>query len=71
MHRKAKSNGPQRRRPTVQRVPVTVRLPEDIVDRIDRELGGRDVPLSRNNWFLEAALEKLRRTQSGEPHGAK
>lgn len=47
-----------------------VRLPEDVVRRIDDELDGRDVPLSRNNWFLEAVIEKLRRNGSGERHGA-
>jgi len=61
-----KGNG----RKGLSRVPVTVRLPEDVVKRIDEEIGERDVPLSRNNWFLEAVIEKLRRNGSGEPHGA-
>jgi hypothetical protein len=52
------------------RVPVMLRLPEDVVRRIDEELNGRDVPLSRNNWFLEAVIEKLRRNRSGEQNGA-
>jgi hypothetical protein len=70
MNRKA-TNGSSKRRPAATRVPVTVRLPEDLVDRIDLELGDRDIPLSRNNWLLEAAIEKLRRSASGGPHGTK
>lgn len=69
MNRKA-SNGLTKRRQAPDRVPVTVRVPEDLVERIDRQLDDRDVPLSRNNWFLEAAIEKLRRSD-GEAHGKK
>jgi hypothetical protein len=58
------------KRPT-SRVPLTVRLPQNVVNRIDKELNQRDIPLSRNNWLLEAAIEKLRKSGSGEPHGAK
>ena len=65
------SNPSSKHRVSPTRVPVTVRLPEDVVERIDLELGDRDVPLSRNNWFLEAVIEKLRRSGSGGPHGAK
>ena len=53
------------------RVPITIRLPENVVNQIDLDLGQRDVPLSRNNWLLEAALEKLRKRDAGESHGAK
>jgi hypothetical protein len=45
--------------------PVTVRIPEEIVHEIDLER--RPVPVSRNNWILEAAIEKLRK---GSPGGA-
>jgi hypothetical protein len=55
---------------TSARVPLTVRLPEKIVQEIDAELDQRDIPLSRNNWLLEAALEKLRRNGAGGAHGA-
>jgi hypothetical protein len=65
------SNGSSKRRPVLTRVPVTVRLPEDLVKQIDEQLDHRDVPLSRNNWFLEAAIEKLRKSDSGDPHGTK
>lgn len=52
------------------RVPVTIRLPETVVRQIDQELDQRDVPLSRNNWLLEAALEKLRKNSAGGSHGS-
>jgi hypothetical protein len=58
------------RRKGPSRVPITVRLPEYVVKRIDKEIDGRDVPVSRNNWFLEAVIEKLRRNGSGEHDGA-
>jgi hypothetical protein len=52
------------------RVPVTIRIPEEVVQEIDLELERRPVPVSRNNWLLEAAIEKLRRTGSGGSNGA-
>lgn len=64
-------NGSSRRRTFSTRVPVTVRLPEDVVKQIDEELDRRDVPLSRNNWLLEAAIEKLRKNGAGGNHGTK
>jgi metal-responsive CopG/Arc/MetJ family transcriptional regulator len=60
----------ENRRKGPSRVPITVRLPEYVVKRIDKEIDGRDVPVSRNNWFLEAVIEKLRRNGSGEHDGA-
>jgi hypothetical protein len=68
MHQKAGNGMLKRFQPT--RVPVTVRLPENVVRQIDEELGQRDIPLSRNNWLLEAALEKLRKNNCGGDHGA-
>ena len=65
------SNGSLKRRPVSTRVPVTVRLPEDVIDRINQQLDHRDIPLSRNNWFLEAAIEKLRRSDTEGSHGKK
>jgi len=50
-------------------VPITVRLPADIVKRIDRDLEHRVVPVSRNNWLLEAAIEKLKGNGSGVSRG--
>jgi hypothetical protein len=53
------------------RVPVTLRLPEDLIKKIDEDLDDRDIPVSRNNWLLEAAIEKLRKSGSGRSYGAK
>lgn len=60
-----------RRKQAAPRVLVTIRIPEEVVQKIDLELEHRPVPLSRNNWLLEAALEKLMRTDSGGSNGAK
>jgi len=67
MHRKA-NNGVSKRSGAA-RVPVTVRLPENVVKQIDEELDHRDIPLSRNNWLLEAAIEKLRKSNAGGSNG--
>ena len=64
-------NGALKRRPVSTRLPVTVRLPEDVIEQIDHQIDHRDIPLSRNNWLLEAALEKLRRSDAEGSHGKK
>jgi hypothetical protein len=69
MKRRA-NNGSAKRRQNLMRVPVTIRLPEDVINQIDQDLEQRDIPLSRNNWLLEAAIEKLRKGVSGGSHGA-
>jgi hypothetical protein len=68
MKRKAGDSKLKKRQPT-PRVPVTVRLPEAIVQQIDQALDHRDVPLSRNTWLLEAAVEKLKRAEQGGTDG--
>ncbi len=70
MNRKV-GNGFLTRRRVSTRVQVTVRLPEDVIEQIDHQLDHRDIPLSRNNWFLEAAIEKLRRSDAEGSHGKK
>jgi len=70
MNREA-TNGSSKRKSPKTRVPVTVRLPKHVINSIDQELGQRDVPLSRNNWLLEAAIEKLRKSGAGGSNGAK
>ena len=62
-------NTVKRRRERAPRVPVTIRLPADIVQKIDLDLEQRLVPVSRNNWLLEAAIEKLKANGSGGSHG--
>jgi hypothetical protein len=59
----------KRRKERTPRVPVTVRLPAEVVEKIDRDLEDRLVPVSRNNWLLEAAIEKLTGSGSGGSRG--
>jgi hypothetical protein len=59
----------KRRKERKPRVPVTVRLPPDIVQKIDLDLEHRLVPVSRNNWLLEAAIEKLNGNGTGGSRG--
>ncbi len=40
-----------------------MRFPEALLRQIDRYIETRDVPISRNNWLLEAAAEKLERQE--------
>jgi metal-responsive CopG/Arc/MetJ family transcriptional regulator len=68
MKRRA-NNGSAKKRQGTARVPVTVRLPETVIQQIDQVLDHRDVPLSRNNWFLEAAIEKLKRAGEARTNG--
>jgi hypothetical protein len=70
MSRKA-TNGSVKKRSASTRIPLTVRLPEGVIKQIDEEIDQRDIPLSRNNWLLEAALEKLRKGAAGGSHGTK
>ncbi len=58
-----------RRKPSATRIPVTIRIPEEIVHKIDLDLERRPVPVSRNNWILEAAIEKLRKSSPGDANG--
>ncbi len=46
--------------------PVTIRVPEPLLDEIDECIRKLQIPTSRNTWLLEAAVEKLRRIQKGE-----
>jgi metal-responsive CopG/Arc/MetJ family transcriptional regulator len=68
MHRKS-TNGSSKQTGTA-RVAMTVRLPENVVQQIDEQLDQRDIPLSRNNWMLEAAIEKLRKSSPGGSNGS-
>ena len=69
MNRKS-TNGSAKRRSVAVRVPVTVRLPEEVIKKIDEDLDQMDIPLSRNNWLLGAAIEKLRKGGAGGSNGA-
>jgi hypothetical protein len=71
MNRKPNSNGQPKKRQTAARVPLTVRLPENVLQQIDQDLGHRIIPSSRNTWLLEAAIEKLRKSGLGDFNGSK
>ena len=58
-----------RRKQSAARVSVTIRIPEEIIHEIDIDLERRPVPVSRNNWILEAAVEKLRKGSQGGANG--
>ncbi len=42
-------------------VPVILRVPEDILERIDSSVQARRIKTPRHTWLLEAVLEKLER----------
>lgn len=46
--------------PTTKQMLVQLRLPSDLIQRIDRTRQKRTVPPSRHSWILEALLEKLK-----------
>ena len=65
-----KTPATSKRRNGFPRVAVTIRVPEDVMKKIDAVIDRSAVPLSRNNWFIEAAVEKLSRKPSGGRNGA-
>lgn len=44
-----------------KKIPVQLRLPQNLIDMIDDHRDKRMVRLSRHTWFLEAIAEKLKR----------
>ncbi len=44
--------------------PILLRIPADIMDRLDAELKARPVKLPRHTWILEAIHEKLIREKN-------
>lgn len=42
-----------------QEKPVTFRLTQDVIDRIDNARKARRVKTSKQSWFVEAILDKL------------
>lgn len=41
--------------------PVILRVPEDVLERIDATVKARRIKTPRHTWLLEAVLEKLER----------
>jgi hypothetical protein len=42
-------------------VPVILRVPEDILQKVDASVQARRIKTPRHTWLLEAVLEKLER----------
>ena len=43
-------------------IPVTLRIPADLLKQLDAHLRDKLVPLPRHTWILEAVYEKLSRS---------
>lgn len=43
---------------------VVLRLPPEMLERVDQAVGHRALRIPRHTWLLEAILEKLNREQS-------
>ena len=43
--------------------PVVLRLPPDVLTRIDRAVEARRVKVPRHTWLIEAVIEKLEREE--------
>jgi hypothetical protein len=41
--------------------PVVLRLPPDVLTRVDRAVEARRVKVPRHTWLMEAVIEKLER----------
>ena len=52
---------------------VVLRIPEDILNQVDKAVRKRAVRIPRHTWLLEAVVEKLGRevAQGGNGHGTK
>ena len=42
-------------------VPVMLRLPPAMLEKVDAAVEARDVPTARTTWIMEAITEKLKR----------
>ena len=51
---KGKTNEPER-----QIVQVFFRAPAEIMEKVDQAVKARTIPSSRQNWILEAIVERL------------
>ena len=40
---------------------VLLRMPDDLLSRVDEAVGARPLPTTRHAWLLEAVFEKLQR----------
>lgn len=44
-------------------VPVVLRLPSDVLERVDHLVEARAVKVPRHTWLMEAVIEKLAREE--------
>jgi hypothetical protein len=44
---------------------VILRVPNDIIERVDEAVGARRIKTPRHTWLLEAIIEKLDRESQG------
>lgn len=44
-------------------VPVVLRMPSDVLERVDQQVEARAVKVPRHTWLMEAVIEKLAREE--------
>ena len=49
--------------PSDKPVPVVLRFPADVLERVNRSVEARAVKVPRHTWLMEAVIEKLSREQ--------
>lgn len=49
-----------------KKVNVQLRLPQDLIDRIDDILDNRIISISRHTWFLEAIAAKIKADEDAQ-----
>ena len=45
----------------VSRAQVVLRIPAELLERLDTAVAARPVPIARHSWMLEAIFEKIER----------
>jgi hypothetical protein len=58
---KSANKSASRRKNGDGRITLTVRVPKSVLQQIDDDIAAELVPVSRNNWLVEAAVRKLRK----------
>ena len=56
----------KRSKKKVEKIPVQLRLPSDLISTIDDLIDNRVVRVSRHAWFLEAIAEKIKKESMNE-----
>ncbi len=50
----------KKKKKVLQTYPIILRVPQDMLDKIEEAIEDRPVKISRNTWFLEAAHRYLK-----------